>query len=486
MKTKINLTSILFVILILGSNCKKDPPPPIADFSFIGDNAPAPSEIIFTSSSTNADSYFWEFGDGSSSKEQNPRHTYNIEGTYSVKLTASGEGGTNSISKNLVILDPEPTAATINFTVVGDQDFEQTIYPSVLLGLSNLISKSNSDFFDISLKNPKANSVLKIVIQSSTLNLETIFQTQMAIKGQTYTFSPLIKWNYATLKSLNQPGNVDLTFVCFINDKEIDRKNLRFGYRSANECVYGLIDTKGNYVDLKWMFAAFVNEDNPKIDELLGVTLSYNVVSSFSGYQGTEADVLKQVSALWFYLQSHSVKYSSITSSSNPSQKVFSQYVRFFNDVYNNTQANCVDGSVFLASILKKIGINPILITVPGHMYLGYYTLQDKSKIRLLETTAVGQVNLAEIYEDAVYVYNLSKYRNYISDQTWNSYFDGNISLNAVKREISYNNFIDATNYQISNYNSNISKFSDPNNHDYKRYDIDDLRKTVQPIGNKK
>jgi len=486
MKSKITLTSILIAILILVSDCKKDPPPPIADFSFTGDNAPAPCDITFTSSSTNADSYYWEFGDGTNSKEKNPKHTYNTEGTYSVKLTAEGEGGTNSISKSLVILEPEPTAASINFTVVGDQDLEQIIYPSVLLGLANLISESNEDFFDFSIKNPKANSNLKIVIQSSSLNTETIFQTQMAIKGQTYTFSPLIKWNYVTLKSLNQPGNVDITFVCYINDKEIDRKNLRFGYRSANECVYGLIDTKGNYVDLKWMFAAFVNEDNPKIDELLGVTLSYNVVSNFIGYQGTETDVLKQVSALWYYLQAHSVKYSSITASSNPSQKVFSQYVRFFNDVYNNTQANCVDGSVFLASILKKIGINPLLITVPGHMYLGYYTLQDKSKIRLLETTAVGQVDLAEIYEDAVYVYNLTKYRNYITDQTWNDYFSGIISLNAVKREISYNNFIEATNYQISNYNTNISKFNDPNNHDYKMFDIEALRKVVQPIGNKK
>lgn len=486
MKRKITLISTLIAILVLVSDCKKDPPPPIADFSFNGENAPAPCLISFINSSTNADSYTWAFGDGSSSKEQNPKHTYNTEGTYSVKLTVEGEGGTNSVSKSLVILEPEPTAATINFTVVSDPDFEQTIYPSVLLGLSNLLSKSNADFFDISVKNPKANSTLKIVVEASTLNTETTFQTQMATKGQTYTFSPLIKWNYSALKSLNQPGTVDFTFVCYINNIEIDRKNLRLTYRSANECVYGLIDTKGIYVDLKWMFAAFVNEDNPKIDELLGLSLTYNIVNSFSGYQGTETDVFKQVSALWYYLQAHSVKYSSITASSNPSQKVFSQYVRFFNDVYNNTQANCVDGTVFLASILKKIGINPLLIMVPGHMYLAYYTVQDKSKIRLLETTAVGQVNLTEISEDDVYVYNLTKYRDLITDQTWNDYFAGNITLNAVKREISYNSFINATNYQIDSYNSNLSKFNDPNNHDYKRYDIEELRKIVQPIGNKK
>lgn len=477
------LTSVLFAIIILVSNCKKEPPPPTSDFSFTGDNKPAPCEIVFTNLCTNADTYLWEFGDGSSSKEKDPKHTYNTEGIYSVKLTALGEGGITSTSKNLVILEAEPTAETVNFTVVADPNFEQTIYPSFLLGLSNLLSESNADFFDISVKNPKANSTLKIVIEASTLNTETTFQTQMAIKGQTYTYSPLIKWNYSVLKSLNQPGNVNFTFICYINDKEIDRKNMRLSYRSANECVYGLIDTEGHYVDLKWMFAAFVNEDNPKIDELLGETLTYNVVTDFSGYQG---DVFKQVSALWYYLQAHSVKYSSITDSSNPSQKIFSQYIRFFNDVYNNTQANCADGSIFLASILKKIGINPILITVPGHMYLGYYTLKDKSKIRLLETTHIGRVNLAEIYEDDVYVYNLTKYRSYISDQTWNDYFDGYITLNEVKKEISYKSFVEATNYQVDNYNANLSKFKDPNNHNYQKFDIDELRKIVQPIGNKK
>jgi PKD repeat protein len=485
MKKKIALTFAFTAILILVSNCKKDPPAPVVNFSFTGDSAPAPCKITFANSTSNASSYYWEFGDGSNSKEENPIHTYSTEGTYSVKLTAEGKGGTLSVSKSLVVLEPEPTAATINFTVVGDQDFEETIYPSVLLGLANKLSKSNEDFFDISVKNPKANSNLKIVIEASSLSTETTFQTQMATKGTTYTFSPLIKWNYSTLKSLNQPGNVDFTFVCFINDKEIDRKNLRLAYRSANECVYGLIDTKGNYVDLTWMFAAFVNEDNPKIDEILGASLTYNIVNSFIGYQGTELDVYNQVAALWYYLQAHSVKYSNIPASSNPSQKVGSQYVRFFNDVYNNSQANCADGSVFLASILKKIGINPVLIKVPSHMYLGYYTVQDKSKIVLLETTAVGEVDLAEIYVGAPLT-NLSKYRALISDNTWNSYMSGLTTLDAVKKEISYSSFLAATNYQISSFNSNISKFNDPNNHDYQFLDIEVLRKIVQPIGNKK
>jgi hypothetical protein len=382
---------------------------------------------------------------------------------------------------------PDPTASDINFTVLGDKDLEQTIYPSVILGLSSLISKSNTDFFDFKITNPLPNSNLKIKIEASNLNSETIFQTQLANKGTEYTFSPLIKWNYTNLLQLKQSGNVDITFVCLINDKEIDRKNLRFAYRSVNECVYGLIDSKGNYVDFKWMFAAFVNEDNPNIDILLKDVLKNKVVSAFTGYQSGEQEVLNQVSALWYYLQSKSVKYSSITASSNPSQKVFSQYVRFFNDVYNNTQANCADGTVFLASILKKIGINPLLVVIPGHMYLAFYTTQDKSKIQLLETTMVGGIDLSTIYEDTQYVYGLtSAYRAYLSDITYNNYLNRLTTLEVVKKEISYNNFLAAVKYNINDFNNNLSKFRDVNNSQYKLFDIAILRDLVQPIANKK
>ena len=379
----------------------------------------------------------------------------------------------------------EITASDVNFTVSADTSFEQTIYPSFLLGLSNAIASSNQDFFDFKITNPSANSVLKIKIEASNLNNETIFQTQLTTKGTVYSFSPLIKWNYTYLKQLNQPGDVNMTFVCIINDKEIDRKNLRISYRSVNECVYGLTDSKGNYTDMKWMFAAYVNEDNPNIDVILKDVLANKIVSNFSGYQSGEQNVLNQVSAIWYYLQSKSTKYSSITASSNASVKVHSQYVRFFDDVYKNSQANCADGSVFLASILKKIGINPFLVIIPGHMYLGFFTTQDKTKRQLLETTMVGTVDLTEIYEDTKYVYGLTKYRSLISDNTYNNYFKGLINLDAVKKEISLNSFTAAVNYEISSFNSNLSKFNDKNNFQYKIFDIEALRKLVQPISSK-
>ena len=48
----------------------------------------APLTVQFTSTSTGANAYAWDFGDGASSPAQNPRHTYMTGGLYSVTLEA--------------------------------------------------------------------------------------------------------------------------------------------------------------------------------------------------------------------------------------------------------------------------------------------------------------------------------------------------------------------------------------------------------------
>jgi len=127
MKKSIIVMSFLLVmvsITFLISSCKKDDPQPakpapVANFTFTGDSNPAPCEVSFTNSSTNATSYSWEFGDGATSIEQNPKHTYTAGGTFSVKLTATGQGVFNSTTKNVTIQNSIP-APVANFTFTGD------------------------------------------------------------------------------------------------------------------------------------------------------------------------------------------------------------------------------------------------------------------------------------------------------------------------------------------------------------------------------
>jgi PKD repeat protein len=78
------------------------------DFSFSVDDF----TVTFENESKDAVSYSWDFGDGNTSTEENPTHTYAAEGIYEVVLTGtSATGDTKEAIKNVSIsLDPEELA----------------------------------------------------------------------------------------------------------------------------------------------------------------------------------------------------------------------------------------------------------------------------------------------------------------------------------------------------------------------------------------
>ena len=63
------------------------------------------AEVQFTSISTNAASYFWEFADGATSTIANPAHTYTATGNYSVLLTIYNGPCEDTHSDGIVVLE---------------------------------------------------------------------------------------------------------------------------------------------------------------------------------------------------------------------------------------------------------------------------------------------------------------------------------------------------------------------------------------------
>lgn len=88
-------------------------------------------EASFEADGEAVDSYFWNFGDGNTSQEQNPMHTYDQEGTYTVELTVSNECGstTQNTMIEVVITNVEDPAAT---------DDHWAIYPNPSDGQLNV------------------------------------------------------------------------------------------------------------------------------------------------------------------------------------------------------------------------------------------------------------------------------------------------------------------------------------------------------------
>lgn len=80
--------------------------------------------VNFTDQSTNEPtSWSWDFGDGNTSTEQNPSHSYTTAGTYNVSLTASNTNSSDTEIKNdyiSVSIDMSPVA---DFSVSSETSF---------------------------------------------------------------------------------------------------------------------------------------------------------------------------------------------------------------------------------------------------------------------------------------------------------------------------------------------------------------------------
>jgi PKD repeat protein len=80
--------------------CVEEASSPTANFTANRTQGIEPLSVAFTDISTgDPTSWFWQFGDGTTSSEQHPAKIFTATGTYNVSLTASNSGLSNTITK---------------------------------------------------------------------------------------------------------------------------------------------------------------------------------------------------------------------------------------------------------------------------------------------------------------------------------------------------------------------------------------------------
>lgn len=183
------------------------------DFTADVTNGDAPLTVQFTDTSTvpGATEWAWDFGDGGTSDQQNPMHTFNSNGAYSVELSVTGTNGISALVKpGFILVGQVARIAMIGGSLpptVSDNDLADH-----LRALGNLV-----DAFDDELANRPSAAQLAIdydlVIASSTI-------TSGNIAGQFRdVVVPLIYWEQA----LNTVDREPLSSAGVIaNDSTID------------------------------------------------------------------------------------------------------------------------------------------------------------------------------------------------------------------------------------------------------------------------
>ena len=296
-------------------------------------------------------------------------------------------------------LFPSLLIATATARPIEEDDAEAKTPDPYLLG-------ERFGLVGVSIKPVAANTKVKVTLKENDLMAASTWSGELAEAGKEYFIAPKVNYKFEKLRKTTQQVPLNVSFAVELDGKPAEEKTETLQVRSINDCPFGVSNEEEtlddeNFIagsaEIGWMFAAYVNENHPMLDKVLQEALATKTVNAFLGYQKNDpAEVARQVFAIWSALQKRGIQYSSTTTTPGGSDVVFSQYVRFLDQSITNTQANCVDGSVLFASILRKISIKPFLVTIPGHMYVGFYLTPDKHDFLGLETTMIGAANAAD------------------------------------------------------------------------------------------
>jgi PKD repeat protein len=126
MKNRIYLFLIMIAVTLGAISCGDEiihKPAPVASFTVNKTEVALGEELVIVNNSSNAVSYVWSFGDGTTSKEVAPRKKYLAEGNYTLTLAATGLGGVHLSTQMITVGKPAPVASfTMSATEVGVEE----------------------------------------------------------------------------------------------------------------------------------------------------------------------------------------------------------------------------------------------------------------------------------------------------------------------------------------------------------------------------
>jgi len=284
---------------------------------------------------------------------------------------------------------------------------EATFFPSLVVSLATLHLDAAADprelgdpngLLGVAVTAPRDGAKVDVEIATASLISPSRITVTLPQKGKRYFIYPFLKYNADRMVYIRQPFAETVTATLVLDGIPQGEKSGRITVRSINDCVYGY-EEDGRWNDTSWLFAAYVNENHPVVENILKEALATDVVDSFAGYQGDTEDVQNEIEAIWTALARRKIRYSSINNSSAEAASIWSQHVRLLGEALSARQANCVEGACLLASIFTKIGLDAYLVMVPGHMFVGVDLDEEGNEWLFLETTLLGDSDSS--FEDA-------------------------------------------------------------------------------------
>jgi len=146
----------------------------------------------------------------------------------------------------------------------------------------------------------------------------------------------------------------------------------------------------GQVVDLSQYYGAWVTPRAEAVQERVRRAADLMPDRQICGYQDDPESVTRQVEAMYRVLKEAEITYinSVIDYGAPPGQAI--QRTRLPRESLAGRAANCIDGTVLFASLLEGASLNPAIVLIPGHAFVGWETWDGSDEWSFLETTMIG------------------------------------------------------------------------------------------------
>jgi hypothetical protein len=174
---------------------------------------------------------------------------------------------------------------------------------------------------------------------------------------------------------------------------------------SRNSSVTAVFDPRtGKSRDLTAYYGAWVTPYAEAVQTCLRRAAGLWEGKMLWGYQQGRDTVPRQVEALYRAVREAGVTYVNSVMDYNAAPGQVTQRTRLPRESLEVRCANCMDGTVLLASLLEGASLRPALVLVPGHAFVGWQTWQgpewdalpDGDKWDFLETTLLATGDFAQ------------------------------------------------------------------------------------------
>src|SRR5262249_20707570 len=147
----------------------------------------------------------------------------------------------------------------------------------------------------------------------------------------------------------------------------------------------------GQLIDLTCYYAAWVTPYAEAVQERIRRAAELVPDGMIRGYQGDVKSVTRQVKALYQSLREAGLAYVNSVIDFGAPAALSPQRPRLPRESLAQKSVNCLDGIVLFASLLEGASLNPALVFVPGHAFVGWETGNGSGQWRYLETTMIGR-----------------------------------------------------------------------------------------------